>query len=67
MYAKLIASGMDEKFQSTPDLINRENRDFYLILIWRLMFQSTPDLINRENAKRPVCSASDSGFNPLPI
>ena len=39
-------------FQSTPDLVNREN-----VLTYNKggnkgnLFQSTPDLVNRENAK----------------
>ena len=41
-------------FQSTPDLINRENRvDFYNTGVIKL-FQSTPDLINRENREYRV-------------
>ena len=37
-------------FQSTPDLINRENvRSCRLRGGFVVMFQSTPDLINREN------------------
>ena len=37
-------------FQSTPDLINRENETFLIDAFANFMFQSTPDLINRENA-----------------
>ena len=36
-------------FQSTPDLINRENVSFVIQHGLVRMFQSTPDLINREN------------------
>ena len=37
------------KFQSTPDLINRENGAEIINGLWQGLFQSTPDLINREN------------------
>ena len=37
-------------FQSTPDLINRENLIMQFGMTEVLKFQSTPDLINRENA-----------------
>ena len=37
-------------FQSTPDLINRENLPCLNINWQVVLFQSTPDLINRENA-----------------
>ena len=37
------------KFQSTPDLINRENPIVKDTVIITDAFQSTPDLINREN------------------
>ena len=36
-------------FQSTPDLINRENLRKIGVVPDFNMFQSTPDLINREN------------------
>ena len=36
-------------FQSTPDLINRENPHQVDSLAKDSEFQSTPDLINREN------------------
>ena len=55
-------------FQSTPDLINRENETFLIDAFANFMFQSTPDLINRENpppVSPPPLSAN--GFNPLPI
>ena len=54
-------------FQSTPDLVNRENfRSMYLHLPGN-QFQSTPDLVNREN---PLCLTACqyvTCFNPLPI
>ena len=37
------------QFQSTPDLINRENNRDVLTTGFDAPFQSTPDLINREN------------------
>ena len=37
------------QFQSTPDLINRENGLILDIIASINQFQSTPDLINREN------------------
>ena len=37
-------------FQSTPDLINRENTAPTGAGRFQFQFQSTPDLINRENA-----------------
>ena len=55
-------------FQSTPDLINRENCRKFGKESVVLLFQSTPDLINRENlyiASGEI--AGISGFNPLPI
>ena len=36
-------------FQSTPDLINRENAKAAHPNDYNTQFQSTPDLINREN------------------
>ena len=36
-------------FQSTPDLINRENASQGTQMLAFSQFQSTPDLINREN------------------
>ena len=36
-------------FQSTPDLINRENQSIKGAISALHGFQSTPDLINREN------------------
>ena len=36
-------------FQSTPDLINRENHRIRPHTNIIIVFQSTPDLINREN------------------
>ena len=41
-------------FQSTPDLINRENETFLIDAFANFMFQSTPDLINRENILGPA-------------
>ena len=37
-------------FQSTPDLVNRENLNNVGLVKTELWFQSTPDLVNRENA-----------------
>ena len=37
------------QFQSTPDLVNRENLQQQLQSRATLLFQSTPDLVNREN------------------
>ena len=42
-------SGVDHMFQSTPDLINRENGGLLQFVERAMVFQSTPDLINREN------------------
>ena len=36
-------------FQSTPDLVNRENVFASQRLLLIRVFQSTPDLVNREN------------------
>ena len=41
-------------FQSTPDLINRENELFAIKQVGGKRFQSTPDLINRENASSHI-------------
>ena len=41
------------QFQSTPDLVNRENLDAAASKAAGGMFQSTPDLVNRENC---LCS-----------
>ena len=38
-------------FQSTPDLINRENASQGTQMLAFSQFQSTPDLINRENVR----------------
>ena len=54
-------------FQSTPDLINRENVVFSPLNGGHSRFQSTPDLINRENDGWVVDHATGQGFNPLPI
>ena len=54
-------------FQSTPDLINRENNPVYAVTIFFGEFQSTPDLINRENEEGTDDPASIYRFNPLPI
>ena len=39
----------DQPFQSTPDLVNRENGFIGCYLRKLILFQSTPDLVNREN------------------
>ena len=55
-------------FQSTPDLINRENSFYKVATAHRTVFQSTPDLINRENANAGEhVNCPQCGFNPLPI
>ena len=55
-------------FQSTPDLVNRENGGFELIHQVDNLFQSTPDLVNRENGIfARVFPAPCHCFNPLPI
>ena len=36
-------------FQSTPDLVNRENSLVFARFFHADLFQSTPDLVNREN------------------
>ena len=36
-------------FQSTPDLVNRENSYLIILVNKNFKFQSTPDLVNREN------------------
>ena len=41
------------QFQSTPDLINRENPPLRPLEGAQGTFQSTPDLINRENTNYP--------------
>ena len=59
--------GMFELFQSTPDLINRENIVTPYQTLDPLLFQSTPDLINRENTEIKDGCMEAEGFNPLPI
>ena len=54
-------------FQSTPDLINRENQEQAKAAIAPLLFQSTPDLINRENTINQTKELDQESFNPLPI
>ena len=44
----LRAAQLEHAFQSTPDLINRENVKAAIKCMFD-GFQSTPDLINREN------------------
>ena len=41
------------RFQSTPDYLNRENRDTQDKHSFPALFQSTPDYLNRENATLP--------------
>ena len=57
---------IDLMFQSTPDLVNREN--FWLT--WQhfktLLFQSTPDLVNRENAVLSVGFDGGGQFQSTP-
>ena len=54
-------------FQSTPDLINRENAKMQTNANDNSAFQSTPDLINRENKYGDAGSSKSRCFNPLPI
>ena len=54
-------------FQSTPDLVNRENIVGLVLLVIDRLFQSTPDLVNRENRCQDPMNANYSSFNPLPI
>ena len=44
-------------FQSTPDLVNRENVTSTSPRFGRSAFQSTPDLVNRENYHKRKCCA----------
>ena len=46
-------------FQSTPDLINRENALNWLSYARWILFQSTPDLINRENNAERIAIETD--------
>ena len=55
------------KFQSTPDLVNRENPKQLAETLRAKLFQSTPDLVNRENAGAAYLSQMLTSFNPLPI
>ena len=54
-------------FQSTPDLVNRENVKCFNFHFKYLLFQSTPDLVNRENNISQATAVRFPGFNPLPI
>ena len=54
-------------FQSTPDLVNRENAGGRLIPTSIDLFQSTPDLVNRENYLSRMLNSIVIRFNPLPI
>ena len=53
-------------FQSTPDLINRENVQGRLPAGRSALFQSTPDLINRENIPSMEYSLHGSRFQSTP-
>ena len=55
------------QFQSTPDLVNRENVDQVSHAIAFALFQSTPDLVNRENSSSTPDPELMICFNPLPI
>ena len=59
---KTINAGL---FQSTPDLVNRENTDDELNALSECVFQSTPDLVNRENMK-PKRKPLDQMFQSTP-
>ena len=61
--ALVIAS----RFQSTPDLVNRENAASPPNSNLNDLFQSTPDLVNRENTCWMFAMTRQCCFNPLPI
>ncbi len=48
-----LAASLIDLFQSTPDYLNRENRDGHSAFDSEHQFQSTPDYLNRENAFPP--------------
>ena len=54
-------------FQSTPDLVNRENEMQQVVYQALPVFQSTPDLVNRENCAVDSTLCTVGCFNPLPI
>ena len=58
---------MIAKFQSTPDLVNRENAVGAGGVTTVVLFQSTPDLVNRENLTVSYLPLDFGCFNPLPI
>ena len=53
-------------FQSTPDLVNRENKRSELKRVARQLFQSTPDLVNRENSPFGALSCKPNTFQSTP-
>ena len=53
-------------FQSTPDLVNRENVFSFDATPGALAFQSTPDLVNRENRLIRVLWLSGAMFQSTP-
>ena len=53
-------------FQSTPDLVNRENHRNLRDQAGILRFQSTPDLVNRENAITTAAATSAKRFQSTP-
>ena len=63
----VVAAWAVARFQSTPDLVNRENFGYGLSRCFAKLFQSTPDLVNRENSSLSSTHGGVQGFNPLPI
>ena len=53
-------------FQSTPDLVNRENTGWIMMFGVMEMFQSTPDLVNRENSKCSTSPTATKAFQSTP-
>ena len=57
---------MRDPFQSTPDLVNRENMPTVGGLKASLLFQSTPDLVNRENTTEQTREIREFVFQSTP-
>ena len=53
-------------FQSTPDLVNRENFTDAILKLSHIRFQSTPDLVNRENAVQQPVAGIHKRFQSTP-
>ena len=62
----LAVSNPDRQFQSTPDLVNRENSPDAAELIAKHPFQSTPDLVNRENTAQARQQKKRQEFQSTP-